>query len=223
LVTPPSNGFELEMRNWATTSEDASALTRKSASDACEGSSYVTCAGGRRAAAWDGPKLDIYPYLIPGHVYAVTMLARFSPQNAPSSAANVIFTSSKVCIDSSVGKTYTVLDTKRTATDWIRLSGSFDTKLAGCSELAHMTVYLNSEDANANNSLDIDEFQLWDLSPATGTGGAAGASGVAGAAGKGGAGAAGQAGLAGNAGAAGTAGGGAAGNLGNNEAGVAGR
>ena len=180
LVTPPSNGFESDITDWTTmTGKSASLSRQQSATSACEGTWYLACDGASRSGPWDGPKFIILPYVVVGHQYAVTVAARFDPENAPAAAGTIIFSTVNACSDSSVATVFRNLQRATTLSDWVRLSGTVEPVLEGCSQLSEVTVYVESDSVDQPYSIDVNDFQLWDVTPATASdaAGAAGSSG----------------------------------------------
>lgn len=168
LITPPSNDFELDIATWTTMTGKASSISRKQlANSACQGSSYLTCDGATRSGAWDGPKLMILPYLVVGHQYLVTVAARFDPENAPAAAGTLILSTVNACLDSTVSTAFKNLERTTTISDWVRLSGTVEPMLTGCSELSETTIYLETDTLTQAYSIEVDDFQLWDVTPAT--------------------------------------------------------
>lgn len=92
----------------------------------------------------------------------------------------------KACAEDSVSTAYASLTTKVVGTEWTRLvvSNSFNMSMPGCSTVRKAFLYVETEGAeNATRSIDVDDFQLWDVTtPTNGSGGAAGTAGAAGAA-----------------------------------------
>lgn len=174
LVTPPSNSFETSITGWTTTSEKTSPLSLvQGDGTACDGSAYLLCDGTGRGAGWDGPGIDLLPYLVTGHKYAVTLVGRYDPKNAPAAAANMSLTVALMCQDSSVSSGYTTIQQTTVWTSWTRFSGNLpSTTLAGCTTLLKIFVYLQSDSAQQSDSIDADDFRLLDLTSSTGSGGA---------------------------------------------------
>lgn len=155
----------------------------QSAANACQGASYLVCDGATRSGGWDGPKLDMLTQVVAGHQYAVSVAARFDPENAPATAGALTLSAAMACTDSTVATAFRRLQEGITTTDWIRLTGTLQPGLAGCTQLSEVTVYVETDVALKAYSIDLDDFQLWDVTPASaseGTGGAAGAAGSGG-------------------------------------------
>jgi hypothetical protein len=166
LITPPSNDFESDITEWTTMTGNSSALSLKqSAASACLGSSYLACDGATRSGAWDGPKLMILPYVVVGHQYVATLAARFDPDNAPVAAGTIKLSTVNACVDSTIATAFRNLEQATTSSDWVRLSGTVEPVLAGCEELSEVTVYVETDADNQAYSIDIDDFQLWDVTP----------------------------------------------------------
>lgn len=167
LLTPPSDGFASSVGSWTTYSGNAGAISRnQAATDACEGSAYLVCDGSQRMAAWDGPSLDVVAYLIEGHQYVVTLAVRLGSANVSASATSVFLNAALTCEDKNVATTYAQLQSRSIAsTDgWQRFSGGLPTSLAGCSQLARLTISVaTSESGFPFVSLDVDDFQLLDV------------------------------------------------------------
>jgi hypothetical protein len=212
LVTPPSNGFESDNADWTTMTGKVNSLVRKQMTPStCQGAWYLTCDGVSRGGPWDGPKINLVPYVVPGHEYLVTLAARFAPENAPSAASSIVLSTVNACSDSSVSTKFRRLQADTTRTDWVRLTGTVMTTLTGCAQLSEVTIYVETDAANQTNSIDIDDFQVIDMTSATGSGGAGGVAGAAGNNAGAGATSSGTAGAAGRAAAPGAAGNSAAG------------
>ncbi len=181
LLTPPSNGFESDIVAWTTMSENPSALSRKQmAPSSCQGSWYLACDGASRGGSWDGPKLMILPYVLPGHEYVVTLAARFDPENAPPTPRALILSTVNACSDASVSTKFKRLHLETTLTDWMRFSGTVRSTLEGCTQLSEVTIYVETDAIDQTYSIDVDDFQLWDVTSATASGGSGGVAGAAG-------------------------------------------
>jgi len=169
LITPPSTGFESGLGSWTSTSEVASKVSlTQGATTACEGTSYLVCNGAARSASWDGPAIDVLPYVVAGHQYTVALAARVDPASSPTSGMTLRLTTGIMCTNSSSPATYSDLYIS-TSRDWNRMSGKFQASMDNCSQLAHLYVYVSTNETNAPYaSIDVDDFQLWDVTPATG-------------------------------------------------------
>jgi hypothetical protein len=170
LLTPPSSGFESGLGNWTTVSGNASSLSwSQGATNACEGSAYLVCNGARRLEAWDGPAIDVLPYLVAGHQYIVTLAARFDPALAPTTSAVIHLMTSRGCTDSSVATIYSLLQeaVAAPAKGWLRLSGTLHNNLSDCAQPKSLLVYVETDAAGRDFSLDVDDIQLWDVTPPT--------------------------------------------------------
>ena len=150
LVTPPSNDFENNVAGWMTTSQHPVSLVNGDG-NACQGSGYLLCSGAVRTAGWDGPGLDILPYVVAAHKYDVTIAVRFDPQNAPAAAALLDLTCAISCQDTTVAASYTQVQQRLVLTTWSRLSGSLPTLvLPGCSSLLKVFLYVESDNSEQN-------------------------------------------------------------------------
>ena len=175
-VTPPSNGFETSVSGWTTVAESAVPISQVLTGGACEGSGFLRCDGAERTANWDGPNINVLPNVVTSHQYNVTVAARFDPANAPAAATNMTLTVAFLCADTSVNPLYSPQQAAPATTSWIRLSGAFSAMFVGCTSLAQIKVYVESDVAAAKNSIDLDDFQLIDVTATAG--GAGGAGGV---------------------------------------------
>jgi hypothetical protein len=164
LITPPTNGFEANTTNWILLSGTTGSVSRvTNASSACEGSSYLSCDGTKRSGNWDGPSVAVLSYLVSGHTYAFTLAARFTPQNAPTSAKPLIMSAEVACTSTSVTTGYTHVQQTDTLTTWVRFSGTLPTTLTNCTSVSKVIVYLETlNSAEATFSIDIDDFRLID-------------------------------------------------------------
>ncbi len=179
LVTPPSNGFELDVSGWSTVAERVAAISRgQGGSNACEGSSYLACNGAMRQAGWDGPAINIFSSVVEGHTYAVTLAARFDPNNAPASAKSLRLVTAKYCSDSSVAIEYARVAEQLASFSWLRLNGTIQASLVGCPSLRRLVMYVETDEAELSNSLHVDDLRLYDMT--AGSGGGAGGAGTAG-------------------------------------------
>ncbi|HEY5957855.1 MAG TPA: hypothetical protein VIV60_14935 [Polyangiaceae bacterium] len=194
LVTPPTNGFELNTTGWSTTSMRTGSISQV-VGGACLGNAYLACAGLQRSAEWDGPAADVLPYVVTGHTYIATIATRFDPTEPPPTDKTLRLVASKTCLDTSIEPVYGHLSERMSTGGWLRLTGTFKVELAGCTQLARLLVYVETNTGAKTSSIQLDDFQLFDTTSADqlGAAGAAGAAGVAGAAGSGGAGGAGGA------------------------------
>jgi hypothetical protein len=174
----------------------------------------------QRSAEWDGPALEVLPYVVAGHTYVVSVAARFDPTEPAPSDKTLRLAASKTCTDATVAVTYGHLNEKISTGSWLRLTGTFKVELAGCSQLSRLVVYVETTAGAKTSSIQLDDFQFYDMtSPDQVDLGAAGAAGAAGASG--------AAAMAGTAGAPGAAAGAGAGmssapNTGNANAGSSG-
>lgn len=196
LVTPPSNDFENEAVEWSTTNEQPFIVSTIADPDsACLGVQYLSCDGTRRKNANDGPGIDIVKYVNPNHLYTFNLAVRFSPKEAMTSSGYIKFTVAKGCQESTIQIQYVPLTSKTVGTAWSRvvLSTPFSPALASCNTLKKLFIYAETESADAARTIELDDFQLWDVTP-NGAGGAGGmgSAGAAGAAGSGTAGTAGS-------------------------------
>jgi len=159
-LTPPSNGFESNSTGWSMLSGAAVSVT--SSTSSCVGSKYLLAEGSKRAKEWDGPAVSLLSYLVSGHVYKVTLAARFDPQNAPSAAKPLTFSAVVSCTSTSVAAVYTHIQAIDTLTTWTRFSGTLPTTLTNCTSISGISVYLETATAEAAYSIDVDDFQLID-------------------------------------------------------------
>ncbi len=177
LVTPPSNDFENNIDQWTKLSS-VSGITRATGDgSACSGTAYLSCNGANRQAGWDGPSIALTPYVSSGHSYAVTLAVRFNKSTAPESGRSIGLTAITVC-EGTTTPTYTAYPKVLTTSNWARLVSTQPLVVppVGCTSLTHAAIYVETDDADATRSLDIDDFRLIDLTnPASSGGGAANA------------------------------------------------
>lgn len=177
LITPPSTGFESGLGSWTTTSQNTSAVSvTQGSTTACEGTAYLVCNGAFRNGAWDGPAIDLLPYLVAGHQYAVSIAARVDPSNSPTTDMTFEITSGLICADSNETPEFSSFQQLiATTNEWYRMSGKVETSVAGggCTQLAHLWLYVSTDPNIQTYSIDVDDFQLWDVTPTTGTDGGA--------------------------------------------------
>ena len=181
IMTPPSNDFDSDTSGWAMISQTTWPISLVSGvADACTGSSYMECDGSGRLQSWDGPAINVFPYLVANHKYVVTLAARFSPKSAPSSGSAIMMLSQVVvCTDTTIAASYTHIGQQSVSTTWTRFSGTLTTALAGCNILSSTGVYVETEAAAAANTIDVDNFELIDVTTTSiGTGGASSAGGA---------------------------------------------
>ena len=162
LITPPTNGFESDTTNWILLSSTTGAISRvTNSASACEGSSYLSCDGTKRSGAWDGPSIAVLSYLSSSHTYAVTLAARFTPQNAPTAAKPLIMSVEVACTSTSVSTGYTHIQQTDTLTTWTRFSGTLPTTLTNCTSVSKVIAYVETlNSTEATFSIDIDDFRL---------------------------------------------------------------
>ncbi|MGE5785116.1 MAG: hypothetical protein ACM3ZE_11015 [Myxococcales bacterium] len=189
LVTPPSNDFENEAVEWSTTTEQAFIVsTPVDPDNACLGTRYLSCDGTSRKNANDGPGIDIVKYVNPNHLYTFNLAVRFSPKEALTSSGYIKITVAKACQEATVQIQYVPLTSKTVGTTWTRivLPTPFSPALANCNTLKKLFIYAETESTDASRTIEIDDFQLWDVTP-SGAGGAGGtgSAGAAAAAGSG--------------------------------------
>jgi hypothetical protein len=164
VVTPPTNGFEANTTGWATISGKS---VSRASTNACEGSSYLVCDGANRRGGtedgWDGPGVDVLPYLTSGHTYTVTLAARFDPQKAPAAAAALTMSSVISCTNTSVTSVYTHLQQQNVLTTWTRFTAALPAvTLSGCTTIAKVQVYVETANTESTKSIDVDNFVLID-------------------------------------------------------------
>jgi hypothetical protein len=120
-------------------------------------------------------------YIVPEHMYAVTLAARFDPQDQLPSGTLLRLTTVMGCVDPEEGfDQYTHVQDQIVSTSWVRFTANVPGNPLGCTELSDWAVYLETEDADSNLTIHVDDFQLWDMTEPSGAGGAAGAESVPG-------------------------------------------
>lgn len=185
LLTPPSNSFETSTSGWALVSWATTPISMVTDASACVGNSYLRCDGAARTDVWDGPSFNLLPYITEGHKYVVSLATRFSPGLGPTDTSGIIVVLGLMCNDTSVSSAYNhLVESTPVGYQWMRFTGvpfTF-TGLAGCSSLMKALVYL--ETTAKQYSIDIDDFQVYDVTPASA--GAGGASSIGGASNAGG-------------------------------------
>ena len=164
LIAPPTNGFESDTTNWILLSGTTGAISRvTNSASACEGSSFLSCDGTKRSGNWDGPSIAVLSYLVSGHTYAVTLAARFTPQNAPTAAKPLIMSVEVACTSTSTSAGYTHVQQTDTFTSWVRFSGTLPTTLTNCTSVSKVIAYVETLNAaEAAFSIDLDDFRLID-------------------------------------------------------------
>ena len=122
-------------------------------------------------ANWDSPQIDVLPYVVVGNQYAVSLATRFDPANSPTSSSTIALNVAAQCTDLRVPVTFNVLQQLDISPngDWTRMSGKFQASMDNCSQLSNLYVYVSTNETNVPYaSIDVDDFQLWDVTPATG-------------------------------------------------------
>jgi hypothetical protein len=115
---------------------------------------------------WDGPSINILPYVLPNHKYVITAAARFIPKDIPTAgAATMSFSEVLVCSDSSVSPLYVHVSEQTTTTNWARFRGNLVTTLPNCTELISIGIYFETDAAAALSTIEVDNFQLIDVTP----------------------------------------------------------
>lgn len=189
LLTPPSNDFELTLGTWTRLAGDSGVSRVDGDGTACEGSGYLTCDGATRVGGgWDGPAIDVLPYMVPGHTYDVSAVIRFNPSSAPSAQRKVGLSQDVVCEDG-IGKRNPVQHVLTTSS-WARVRNATPLKFPpkGCLTVSRMRFYVETSEEEGSLSIDIDDFRLIDTTDSTGgAGGAGGAIAYGGSAGNAGA------------------------------------
>ena len=167
VVTPPSNSFDSSVTGWSTTAEMTAPLVAVTTGWSCEGTGHLLCNGSGRSGGsngWDGPGINLLPYLVAGHQYVVTVAARFDPANAPSSGGALTLVVALACADSSVTAIYANLQQSPATTSWIRLTGNLPAPtMSGCTNLMKEFMYVQSDDSDSTRSIDLDDFRLIDV------------------------------------------------------------
>lgn len=185
LIPSLTTGFETGISGWGTF-DGTSGVRQVTDASTGEGSSYLTCDGAQRGAEWDGPAIDIYPQISLGRTYELTAAVRFSPRNPVTVPSMIGMTVATYCTNSAEAAAYSPLASVTTGNTWTRIRGSFTLTLPRqCTSVTKVLVYFGTSQAMQNYSFDIDDFQVWDVSPRGGTGGAPN-QGAAGSAGSGG-------------------------------------
>jgi hypothetical protein len=166
VVTPPSNDFDTEAFEWATVSQTAAPISIVTDATACSGTGYLKCDGSGRMQNWDGPAIEVLPYLLPNHKYVVTAAARFVPKDIPSAGtASMSFSQVVICGDSAVSPLYVHINEQPTTTNWARFRGNLITTLPNCTEVVSIGLYFETDAAAALSTIEIDNFQLIDVTP----------------------------------------------------------
>lgn len=171
LLSPPSTDFE-QAGSWATLAGHSCSRTVASAStgNACSGSAFLTC--DVRQAPWDGATIAV-PNFVYGHTYAVTVALRYSPPSAPTTASPLAVTCIRTCAGGTA-QYVNVGSTTSSTSGWVRISGEVTASLPGCSALSEFRFYANTlQEQQTYDSVDMDDFRMYDLTP--GGGGSSGA------------------------------------------------
>jgi hypothetical protein len=183
LLKPPSNGFEVDLGGWTTTAQSSFSISRILGSGTnCEGNAYLTIDGSLRVQNWDGPCIDVKPYVQMGRKYQFTAAVRQSP-SATAIPKQMQVTIAKKCSNpSTLEPTYEPVAVKTVSTNWTRITGQFTIELPGCNDFGTLQTYIQTQETQPPYaSIDVDDFQLYDVTPAgSGTGGASGAGGASG-------------------------------------------
>jgi hypothetical protein len=166
IVTPPSNDFENDASGWATISQATKPLSIVKDATACSGIGYMQCDGAARMQNWDGPSIEVLPYLIANHKYVVTATARFVPKDVPSTgAATLSLSQVLVCSDENIKPLYVHINEQTATTNWTRFHGNLMTTIPSCPSIVAIGIYFESDAAAALSTIDIDNFQLIDVTP----------------------------------------------------------
>ncbi|HEY5957972.1 MAG TPA: hypothetical protein VIV60_15520, partial [Polyangiaceae bacterium] len=122
-----------------------------------------------------GPSITIMPYLTIGHSYVVTVAARFNQTNALTTGRSIGLTMITVCDGGD--PVYTPLRKAITTSTWARLQSDLPLRVPpnGCKTLSHAAVYVETDDADAALTIDLDDFRLIDITNPVAAAGAAGA------------------------------------------------
>lgn len=179
LITPPSNDFEANFDGWVRMSGIAGLVRVEGDGTACSGTAYLA-SGAFRKGGWDGPVLDLMPYMQPGHSYQLTLAARYNSTTVPPSERMIGMTVVTACSESEVF--YSPLSKLRATSNWVRLQSVAPIVFppSACLDVKMASVYVETDDADMNLSFDIDDFRLIEVTaPSVGGGGAAGAAGAA--------------------------------------------
>ncbi|MGC4065173.1 MAG: carbohydrate binding domain-containing protein [Polyangiaceae bacterium] len=165
LLKPPTNSFEVDTGDWSTTSANFSAISLvQGDGHACDGSSYITCNGAARTGAWDGPAIELLSYVTPGHEYLVTVAARFNQATTLTSAKPLIMSTAAHCVDTNVKPVFSRVQQRGAYTNWVRFTSTIVVEMAGCTtDLSRFVLYLETDDTAATQSIDVDDFQILDL------------------------------------------------------------
>jgi hypothetical protein len=164
LLKPPSNNFEVDLGDWSTTAANATAISVVRGDGlACDGSAYITCNGTARSGAWDGPALELLSYVTVGHQYLVTVAGRFNPSTTLTSAKPLIMSTAAHCVDTNVKPLFSRVQQRGAFTNWVRFTSTIVVEMAGCTDLSRFVLYLETEDSGATQSIDVDDFQILDV------------------------------------------------------------
>lgn len=176
MLTPPSTSFEVNITGWSLVNQNTSALSKGQGNgNACDGSYYLAVDGSVRGNDWNGPLLDLTPYIVQGRTYAVTVAARFEPASAPTTASGLTLVCHRKCSDGT--ESFSPGATLTSTYEWVRFSESLLASTSGCPALTAMRVYVQTDVAHKSNSLHVDDFRIYDMSVSAAGGSGGGAAG----------------------------------------------
>jgi hypothetical protein len=164
LLKPPTNSFEVDIADWSTTSATTTAISLvQGDGQACDGSAYITCNGAARSGAWDGPAVELLSYVKPGHRYLVSVAGRFNQATTLTAAKLLIMSTAAHCADAAVKPLFSRVLQRGAFTNWIRFTSEITVEMPGCTDLSRFVLYLETEEPEATQSIDVDDFQLLEV------------------------------------------------------------